>query len=1095
MATPRILRAFASTSSQVRLDAALAALDASTYRHPTTIIAASRSAADDFARAWISTRGSTFGLSRFSLLQFAARTAMLSMARRGLALSTTLVAEAVAARAAFDAAHGGTLRYFGPVATTPGFPRALATTLNELRGARLDPGVLGDVALVGADLAHLLDHFEHALSDTGVSDRTTLVEEATHRLASVHPGGTFVLLDVPVRDRLDRRLLEAIIAGAHQLIATVPHDADAESMFVGCGVSITHEVDDEHSDIGHLRRYLFAADVQPPRRPLDGSLEVFSAPGEGRECVEIARRALREARRGVRFDEMAIVVRSPHAYFGLIEHAMGRAGVPVWFDQGTRRPHPAGRAFLALLACAAERISAARFAEYLSLAQVPEAAGVDRAWEAPADALTWRARHREVDEGDEETASTDPSSTGAAVPGLDAPVIAGTLRAPWRWEALIVDARIIGGGGARWRRRFAGHRRELDRRLADAGREEGTEGQATATGIRLEATLRQLAYLEAFALPVVDTLEEWSATATWGEWLGRFAGLAPRVLRRPAHVLRVLTELQPMAAVGPIGLDEARRVLAARLLTVEAETPSRRYGRVFVGTPSQLRGRAFRVVFVPGLAERLFPQKTREDPLLLDTLRTHLDDGLPTEPQRVRDERDMLRLAVGAAGERLCASYPRLELSEARARVPSFYALDLVRAATGEVPAHETLEADARRAGDASLAWPAPSDPAVAVDEVEHDLAVIRRLLDHPDPAAVRGHGHYLLTMSEPLRRSVIERWRRARPEWSPYDGFTRVTPQTGDALAARRLTSRAYSLSALQRFSACPYQFALAAMFTLQRLDEPAPIERVDPITRGSLIHEIQTRLLRDLKETGELPLSIASLPRARQRLDDVLDQVTARAHEDLAPAVERVWSDDVDAMRRDVQGWLTRIVDESEWVPTWFEYGFGPVPGERDPASSPDPVVLDGGYALRGAIDLIERHAGTGDLRVTDYKTGRPPDKLAALVIGGGAVLQPVLYGLAAERALGHAVHAGRLFYCTAAGGFASHSLVLDEHSRRLGIETLEVIDRAIATGALMAAPAERACDRCDFRPVCGPEVPKRLSHKDPRALADLHELRRRP
>ena len=91
-------------------------------------------------------------------------------------------------------------------------------------------------------------------------------------------------------------------------------------------------------------------------------LSFFSAPGEGREAVEIARRILREARAGVRFDEMAVLVRSPQHYVGLIEHALRRAKVPAWFSRGTRRPLTAGRAFLALLACAAEQLSASRFA-------------------------------------------------------------------------------------------------------------------------------------------------------------------------------------------------------------------------------------------------------------------------------------------------------------------------------------------------------------------------------------------------------------------------------------------------------------------------------------------------------------------------------------------------------------------------------------------------------------------------------------------------------------------------------------------------------------------------------------------------------------
>ena len=93
------------------------------------------------------------------------------------------------------------------------------------------------------------------------------------------------------------------------------------------------------------------------------------------------------------------------------------------------------------------------------------------------------------------------------------------------------------------------------------------------------------------------------------------------MLRRPARVLRVLAGLRPMAAVGPVSLAEVRNVLSERLLSLEIELPARRYGRVFVGSPHQARGRAFRVVFIPGLAERMFPQKPREDPLLLDEQR------------------------------------------------------------------------------------------------------------------------------------------------------------------------------------------------------------------------------------------------------------------------------------------------------------------------------------------------------------------------------------------------------------------------------------------------------------------------------------------
>ena len=72
---------------------------------------------------------------------------------------------------------------------------------------------------------------------------------------------------------------------------------------------------------------------------------------------------------------MAVFVRAPELYHTLLETALSRAGVPAYFARGTRRPDPSGRALLALLACAAEGLSARRFAEYLSFAQLPRLTG------------------------------------------------------------------------------------------------------------------------------------------------------------------------------------------------------------------------------------------------------------------------------------------------------------------------------------------------------------------------------------------------------------------------------------------------------------------------------------------------------------------------------------------------------------------------------------------------------------------------------------------------------------------------------------------------------------------------------------------------
>ena len=1098
LSPPSTLRVHVSASADERLSIAREALRVCAPNRPVVIVGATRGSADDLARDAAASRPATFGVHRCSLIQLAARTAASALAAQGSASSTWLAAEAVAARAVFETMREGKLEYFAPVATTPGFPRALARTLHEARLAGVGASSMVPLLPAGPDLALLLDRVAAGFASAASVDRAGLLHAAAVLAARLAPGTAYfellaadlvVLLDVPIDNAAESAFVEAIATSARAVVATVPHgDEGTVARFAAMGAEVERHDTRGTSDLASLRRYLFDTGTEPPMRTADNSVEFFSAPGEGRESVEITRRIVREAARGVRFDDIAILVRSPQSYFGLLEHALRRAHVPAWFDSGTRRPHPAGRAFLAVLACAAERLSAARFAEYLSLGQVPALA---QAVAAGSGENSWVPSQDEAF-GLPDAVAEEPAGNVETDDEDDA-VAGGTLRAPWRWEKLLVNAAVIGQDANRWKRRLAGLAAELRLQREEAARQHGADSGRV---LAFERASEQLEYLRAFAIPLIEELAGWPRTATWGEWLDVFAALAPRVLRTPSHVLRVLADLRPMASVGPIDLDEARRVLTDRLLTLESDPPARRFGRVFVGTPQRARGRTFRVVFVPGLAERMFPQKPREDPIMLDALRKDADAALRTQTDRLAAERLLLAISAGAASERLFVSYPRIELSDSpRARVPSFYALDVMRAITGRVPDYEWLEDKARVTGNATLAWPAPPDPAEAIDDLEHDLAYLRTLLDERDRNAVKGRAHYLLKLNECLRRSVIDRWGRGEARWSPGDGLTRVSDQTVHALQRQRLTARPYSVSALQRFSACPYQFLLASIHRLEPLERSEPLQRMDPLTRGSVFHEIQAQFLRGLAGSDALPITAANIDRARKTLDEVVNRVSATRHDELAPAVERVWADEIASIRRDLHGWLQYLErDGAEWMPSYFELAFGSVPGERDAASIRHDIALEGGYLLRGAVDLIERHRATGLLRVTDHKTGRRPDRMDQLIVGGGAVLQPALYGLAIEAGLKSRVSQGRLFYCTGAGGYAEHEIPLNDRTRAAGIEVLQIIDRAIDHGFLAAAPAEHACGWCDFRPVCGPDVFRRVRRKPADKIADLTELRSR-
>jgi hypothetical protein len=241
-------------------------------------------------------------------------------------------------------------------------------------------------------------------------------------------------------------------------------------------------------------------------------------------------------------------------------------------------------------------------------------------------------------------------------------------------------------------------------------------------------------------------------------------------------------------------------------------------------------------------------------------------------------------------------------------------------------------------------------------------------------------------------------------------------------------------------------------------------------------------------------LPVKPANLEKALKSADEVLDSIAARLADELAPAIQRVWEDGISSIRADLREWLRREAEsESGWNPHLFELSFGLAKGERrnaDPASIPDPVVVLDILQLRGSIDLVERHT-RGVLRATDHKTGKARAE-RGVVVGGGEVLQPILYALACEHLLSDPVESGRLYYCTAAGDFEERTISLNPETRATARTAIDVVNRALQGGFLPAAPAEQACAWCDYSSVCGPYEELRVKRKPKKELSDLEGLR---
>lgn len=1124
-----------SPCAEARLATAASWLAARTEPH-VTLVGASIEAAAEVARRALSPASASFGWQRTTLGVLAVTLARGELARRGLVPVGGLALEAVCARIVHDQHRGGPpgkrgtgktsgtpaaskLGRFAPIGDLPGLPRALARTVSEVRLA-------GDAFAAGlpdADLARLVKAFETELEAAGLADRARTLVIATELTAQLDPAelGAVLLVDLPLRTRGERDFVAALASRAPGVFATVAAGDERSLALLQAALGGPESATVQHrapnasgpaapSPLARLQAGLFGDATEAPLSIADGrEVEILSAPGESRESVEIARLVLAEAARGTKLDRIAVLLRAP-AYSAHLEESLRRAQVPAYFARGTRKPDPAGRAMLALLGCAADGLSARRFAEYLSLGEVPDedSDGAPPAAAPPGDRIAapdeeaMSALLGEVASAldDRGLRDEDEDALEAAGPRPvaeeDRAAAFGTLRAPRHWERLLVDAAVI-GGQERWHKRLDGLRAKLTGDL-DTYVRKAEDG--LADGVRRD--LAALDALRKFALPIVGDLAalpggpcappETSGGPTWGDWLDGLATLATRAIRHPERVLSVLGELRPMARVGPVDVSEVRLVLERRLSQLVVRPSGRRYGKVYIATIEEARGLAFDVVFVPGLAEKMFPQKVVEDPLLLDDARRSLGGGLPTNDERTAEERLALRLAVGAAARRVVFSYPRVDVEQARPRTPSFYGLEVLRVAEGQLRDFHYLAETAAKKVEARLGWPAPSDRQNAIDEAEYDLALLESVLEKKEEDCV-GEAHYLLSSNQHLARALRFRGRRWLKTWKAADGLVDPPEEALAAIHEHALDKRSFSPTALQNFAACPYRFLLSAVHRLSPREEPAAIEDLDPLTRGSLVHEVQFELLTKLRDAQLLPVTRQRLETARALLDEVLRDVGGEEHERLNPAIERVWKDAMEGIAADLREWLRRMAEEPDWTPAYFELSFGLKDvRKQDTRSLPEPVALEAGIQLRGSIDLVEQN-DAGALRATDHKTGKPRAQRGD-VIKKGEILQPVLYALTIEKLFpGRKVESGRLYYCTAAGDFSKIDMPLDESARDAAKLVATTIGEAISTGFLPAAPAKGACRYCDYRSVCGPYEEIRTKRKSKDRLKGLLELRR--
>jgi ATP-dependent helicase/nuclease subunit B len=770
-----------------------------------------------------------------------------------------------------------------------------------------------------------------------------------------------------------------------------------------------------------LRRYLVGLTTQP-LRVLDGPAparpaSVVTCSGARDEVVVCAKEILRlvEEER-VAFEDIGVVARSLDPYMDTVAREFSRHHIP----------------FVTTALRGLQRFPLVQAA--LRLLRVAEG---DPAREDVIDLL-----------------SSPFCRVGSLVPGADAD--------PARWNELSKSLGVTRGYEA-W-----------ERLAVHAGPEgNGENGGQAATLLAAVRALRNACA----ALP--DRASGAAHAVAWRTLLGWMLALAADVDAddgSEADVEAALSRELLAAFADPSRLDALRATMTRqayiesvrrRIETVSLPMTDRRGRGVLVTDATAARGTQFRVLFVLGLNDGVFPRVVREDAFLRDhdrrVIETTLGHKIPEKFGGYDEERQLFAALVQAGRERLVLLNQRAD-DAGRPLAPSWYLAAWRRCAEGaaiiDVP-RRTREKRQTPVFD-RLERYTPREAAV--------LAA----LSGADPGDLAGErAAALLARAGRLRRAV-EGW---GVRLSRFDGDVGPPEEwLADAL------SHGYTATGLKTYAECPWRFFLIEVLGLE---PPADAdERVGPTVRdwGLLAHEA---LARAARVPGEPMTSI-------------WQEVCARYARRHAIGYPLAWEVGVE--------WFGRVLDHA-WADDREELaqsGFAQIEAEVTLSG-----VLDAGrkIPIRGRLDRIDAGADSR-LRVIDWKfpwtrsSDRRTDPVAAALRGQS--LQPPVYAAlareyASARARGDDLPVEVAVYTVRPrtnGPAVERTRYAPEAdtAERIGA-TIATLAGTIEAGVFPMIP-DAYCARCDVAAACRRwHAPSRArAERDPRT-ARVAGIRRTP
>lgn len=967
--------------------------------------------------------------------------------------------------------------FFRDIADRQGFHRAILATVKDLKDAYLSPEqmdhILNDNKIVKQvhlrklkDLLSLWKAYEKRLQDLGWYDELDMVTSACKWVKeSVFLKQVFKMVIYGFYDFniVQKRLLQACL-NEKETMAFLPYEPTYAFEYVkptlkwlkdnGFKEAFNEipETNKRRQPIDHLCHHLFH-DGKPTEIPPE-VVQIISAPGEPREVREVIREILRTSQeKEIAFHEIGVLIRSPEEYSRLFRETFDGLGIPPYLREGQPLSETrAGRSLLMLLNIIKHNFSRQSVIEFATFAKL----------------------------------LSDRFSAGKASP-----------LTPSRWDAISVHAGIV-EGQKEWEERLGRLRESWIKKEEDEG-DEGRRGFHKGDIVAVDQLIRFTKELFGY-LQKLGSSNTWNGKAT--ALLDAFDGFVEKdeesILVKQA--VKKLSELD-VTNIPPSQADFRRLAEEGLQENVIPTGKFQRNGPTVVNLMAA-RGVPFKMVILPGMAEKSFPPLIRQDAILLDHERKILNrslGGKETEPLslktegRLEEERLLYRLSIGAAKEKLILSFPRIEIGTGRERLPSSFLLASVKALTGESTDFQKFEKFPEFVR-IPLSGIAVRSPEKAIDEVEFDISTGQQKLKEKKAEALL----YLKEVSPFFGPGLLlESSRWGKRIFTGYDGIL----SSKEALQALRerysVYKKSISPTRLEAYAFCPYQYLLNGIIGIEALTEPEKEATLTPIAKGTLVHSILWKFFTDLKKERGSSLRLES--KDLEGLLEVANKKFIEFEQMGVTGYSMLWEVEKRNILDDLMDFFREELNETEFIPTYFEvrYGMKRHGFQESEISTEAPVPLT--FAgktinLRGRIDRIDLTKDGKRARVRDYKTGKVSAKPNDFQ--GGRTLQLPLYLYAARQLLGR-LHKGievvsAEYYFLKSGkpvGFEGTELNAKEAKLQ---EILKTIAGSIEDGIFIAVP-DGQCRYCELKIICGSWTQMLFDRKakDPRVKGYLEML----